>query len=122
LPAASKSLYNSGRDKCKNGDETLTEKEPSLKEREIWEKLKGVMDPELGFPIVEAGMVDEVKVEGSKARIIYHLTAPFCPEFFALYIGREIKKKAGEVPGIEEVEVTVKDHVRADEINKALRS
>jgi len=94
----------------------------SQKEKEILEKLKDVHDPEMGFSIVEADLVDDVKVEGDKAKIIYHLTMPYCPPPFALYIGREIRKKAIEVDGINEVEVTVKDHVNADEINKSLKN
>jgi len=99
----------------------LKEKELSPKEKEIFERLKGVKDPEFGFSIVEANMVDEVKVEGNKAKILFHLTVPFCPPPFALYIGKEIKKRAGEVPGIKEVEVRVQKHMSEDEINKALQ-
>ncbi|MEM2905171.1 MAG: iron-sulfur cluster assembly protein [Candidatus Bathyarchaeia archaeon] len=93
----------------------------SGKEKEIYALLAEVKDPELGFSITEAELVDEVKFEGGAARITYHLTAPFCPPVFALYIGREIRKKALEVEGVEQVEVTVKDHVQAEAINKALR-
>ncbi len=93
----------------------------SAKEKEIHRALAGVKDPELGFSITEAELVDEVKLESGEAHITYHLTAPFCPPVFALYIGREIRKRALEVNGVERVEVTVKDHVQAEAINKALR-
>jgi len=98
------------------------ERNLTQKEKDILEKLKDVRDPEMGFSIVEANLVDYVKVEGDKAKIVYHLTMPYCPPPFALYIGGEIKKKAKEVTGINEVEVTVKDHVNADEINKRLKN
>jgi len=93
----------------------------SPKEKEIHEKLKQVRDPEFGFSIVEANMIDEVNVKGEKARILFHLTMPYCPPPFALQIGREIKKRASEVPGIKEVEVKVQNHVMAEEINKYLQ-
>ena len=93
----------------------------SLKEREIYEKLKEVRDPELGFSIVEANLVDEIDVKGGKVRILFHLTMPFCPFPFALQIGREIKMRASEVPGIKEVEVRVQKHVMENEINKTLQ-
>ena len=99
----------------------MKEKELSPKEKEIFERLKEVKDPEFGFSIVEANMVDEVKVEGNKAKILFHLTMPFCPLPFALHIGKEIKKRASEVPGIKEVEVRVQKHVSEGEINKALQ-
>ncbi len=93
----------------------------SEKEREVLEALKDVMDPELGFSIVEAGLVEEVKVEGEKVTITYHLTAPFCPPPLALYIGRQLKEKAQSVEGIEEVEVIVKGHIMEDDINRMLK-
>ncbi len=93
----------------------------SPKEKEIYERLKEVQDPEFGFSIVERGLVDEVKVEGKKAKILFHLTVPFCPPPFALHIGREIKRIAGEVSDIEQVEVRVQNHVNADQINKELK-
>lgn len=93
----------------------------SEKEKEVYERLGEVTDPEFGFSITEAGMIDEVKVEEGVARVTYHLTAPFCPPVFALHIGQQIKRKAKEVRGIEEVQVTVKDHFQAEAINQALK-
>lgn len=90
------------------------------KEEAILEKLKQVKDPEFGRSIMERQLVDEVKVEGEAAEILYHLTVPFCPPVFALHIGREIKKKAKEVAGIKKVKVKVHRHVKADELNEAL--
>lgn len=90
-------------------------------EKQLYDSIKEVVDPEFGFSIVERGLVDLVKVEGNKAKVIYHLTVPFCPMIFALHIGREIKKKALSVQGIEEVEVSVQKHIQEAEINKALR-
>ncbi len=97
------------------------EKKLSPKEKEIYERLKEVRDPELGFSIVEANLVEEIDVKGGKARVLFHLTMPFCPPPFALQIGREIKRAVSEVPGIKEVEVRVRKHIMEDEINKALR-
>ncbi len=92
------------------------------KPQEIWERLKEVRDPEFGKSIMERGLVDEVIVEGEKARVRYHLTVPFCPKPFALYIGREIREKALQVEGIDEVEVIVQEHQKADEINEELKA
>lgn len=90
-------------------------------EKAVFEKLKEVVDPEFGFPIVDRGLLDEVKVEGDVATVKYHLTVPFCPPVFALQIGRDIKKKAKQVPGIARVEVILQEHIMADEINKELK-
>jgi len=91
------------------------------KEEEILEKLKEVKDPEFGHSIIERKLIDEVKVEGDTARILFHLTVPFCPEVFALYIGREIKKKAKEIEGINKVEITLQNHVKAAQLNELFK-
>ncbi len=90
-------------------------------EKKVLEKMKEVVDPEFGFPIVDRGLLDEIKVEGKRVTIKYHLTVPFCPRVFAIFIGKQIKEKAKEVGGIEEVEVICQQHIQAEEINKALR-
>jgi metal-sulfur cluster biosynthetic enzyme len=91
------------------------------KEEEILEKLKEVKDPEFGHSIIERKLVDQVKVEGDTAKILFHLTVPFCPDVFALFIGREIRRKAKEVDGIKKVEITVQKHAKADKLNEILR-
>lgn len=99
----------------------LDESKLSEEERKVYEVLKDVVDPEFGFSIVEAGFIDEVKVEGGKAKIRYHLSAPFCPPMFALHIGMEIKRRAVSLPFVEEAEVYLTDHWNADQVNKMLR-
>ena len=92
------------------------------KKEEILEKLKEVKDPEFGHSIIERKLIDEVKVEGDTAKILFHLTVTFCPDVFALFIGREIKKKAKEIEGINKVEITLQQHNKADQLNKILQS
>lgn len=69
----------------------------------IIDKLKTVYDPEIPVDIYELGLVYEITVqdEGKKAHILMTLTAPACPA--AEIIPEEVKEKAAEVPGIEEV-------------------
>ena len=92
------------------------------KNQEIWERLKEVRDPEFGKSLLDRELVDEVNVNGEKAQVRYHLTVPFCPKPFALHIGREIREKALQVEGINEVEVIVQEHNQVDEINEELRA
>jgi len=92
------------------------------KNQEVWERLKEVRDPEFGKSIMDRELVDEVNVNGEKAQVRYHLTVPFCPKPFALHIGREIREKALQVEGIDEVEVIVQEHNQVDEINEELRA
>jgi len=86
------------------------------------EKLKEVVDPEIGVSIMDMNLVDEIKIEENKAQITYHLTTPFCPPMFALHIGKDIKNVARSIENIDEVMVRLKDHEREDDINQMLES
>lgn len=66
------------------------EEKLSSTEKELYDKLKEVKDPEFGFSIVEENLVDEINVKGHKARTLFHLTKPFSQLPFAPQIGREI--------------------------------
>ena len=41
--------------------------------------LKTVIDPELGYNIVDLGLVYRIEVEGARARIVMTMTSPACP-------------------------------------------
>ncbi|MDZ7373613.1 MAG: iron-sulfur cluster assembly protein [candidate division KSB1 bacterium] len=92
----------------------------SEKEREVFQRVITVRDPEFGHTLGERGLIDEVKVLGDTAYIVYHLTVPFCPDVFALYIGSGIRKKALEVPGIVRAHVEVRGHIHAETLNRRL--
>ncbi|HEY2208675.1 MAG TPA: metal-sulfur cluster assembly factor [Gaiellaceae bacterium] len=70
---------------------------------EVLEVLKQVEDPELGMDIVDLGLVYEVGVEDSTAKIIYSLTSMGCPA--GPLIAQDIDSTARQVEGIEEVEL-----------------
>jgi len=86
----------------------------------IRQKLSTVVDPEIGVPITDMNLVDEVKVEGGNVLVTFHLTMPFCPPMFALQISKDIKEKAKSVEGVRSVRVNLIKHVNADEINRAV--
>jgi metal-sulfur cluster biosynthetic enzyme len=43
------------------------------------EALNTVTDPELGYSILQLGLVREVAIEDEKAHLVMILTTPFCP-------------------------------------------
>lgn len=45
----------------------------------IRERLREVVDPELGLNIIELGLVREVELDNEQANITMILTTPFCP-------------------------------------------
>lgn len=78
------------------------EDKPEVNER-IREKLKDVIDPELGLNIVDLGLVYDVEVEDGKASITMTLTSPGCPAGGMIMSGAQ--EAANSAEGVEEAEV-----------------
>jgi metal-sulfur cluster biosynthetic enzyme len=43
------------------------------------DKLREVVDPEIGLNIIELGLVRDLEIEDEKAKLTMILTTPFCP-------------------------------------------
>jgi metal-sulfur cluster biosynthetic enzyme len=67
--------------------------------------LQGVIDPELGYNIVDLGLVYDIEVEDGRARILLTTTTPGCPA--TDYIRQAVEDCAAAVPGIAYLEVTM---------------
>ena len=70
---------------------------------EVREILRQVEDPELGMDIVDLGLLYDVDVEDSTARITYSLTSMGCPA--GPLIAQDIDSAVRQVEGIEAVEL-----------------
>ena len=70
---------------------------------EVLEALRGVEDPELGMDVVDLGLVYEVQLEGSKAKVLYSLTSMGCPA--GPLIAGDMDGAIRQVEGIEDVEL-----------------
>ncbi|MBX6329734.1 MAG: NifU N-terminal domain-containing protein [Pseudolabrys sp.] len=72
----------------------------------VREALRQVIDPELGYNVVDLGLVYDVVVEnGGTVRIIMTTTTPGCPA--TNYLKRGVGEAASAVPGVEFVDVTL---------------
>ena len=70
---------------------------------EVLEVLRQVEDPELGMDIVDLGLVYEVEMEDSTAKVTYSLTSMGCPA--GPLIAQDIDSAVRQVEGIEGVEL-----------------
>lgn len=70
-----------------------------ISQKEVLERLKSVLDPELGLNIVDLGLIYKVEVEARRVVIEYTLTFPGCP--LASVIERKIKKVLKELEVLE---------------------
>ena len=81
-------------------------------------ELSKVIDPEIGIPITEMKLVDNIEIKNNEIIIEYHLTMPFCPPVFALSIGQDIKRRVSNMEGITKTSVILSRHQMEEEINK----
>lgn len=72
---------------------------------QIRDALRIVIDPELGYNIVDLGFVYDVSVKDRTARIIMTATTPGCPAAGFLKMG--VANSARQVPGVDSVDVTM---------------
>jgi metal-sulfur cluster biosynthetic enzyme len=70
---------------------------------EVLEVLRQVEDPELGMDIVDLGLLYEVEIEDSTAKVTYSLTSMGCPA--GPLIAQDIEGAVRQVVGIEDVEL-----------------
>ena len=54
-------------------DTELLTKETLMKE------LTSIVDPEIGYSIVDLGLIYDVSIQGAEVKIIMTFTSPFCP-------------------------------------------
>lgn len=84
----------------------------------IIKELNKVVDPEIGVPITDMDLVDEIKIEDGNVTVTFHFTTPMCPPVFALKIALDIKNLVSKLEGVKNVKVFIKDYFMAEKINK----
>ncbi|MDP2933331.1 MAG: metal-sulfur cluster assembly factor [bacterium] len=73
--------------------------------KSILDKLKEVIDPELGISIVDLGLIYGVTIHKSAADVLMTFTTPFCP--LAAKIEQQVKEKLMKLPKIKKVHVSI---------------
>ncbi len=67
--------------------------------------LREVIDPELGYNIVDLGLIYDLAIEDGRARILLTTTTPGCPA--TGYIRQAVEERAASAPGVVSVEVVM---------------
>jgi metal-sulfur cluster biosynthetic enzyme len=70
---------------------------------EMREALKEVFDPELGYNIVDIGLVYMVDADDGVATVTMTLTTPGCPASDMIQGG--VRQRLQDMPGIDEVDI-----------------
>lgn len=67
--------------------------------------LGSVIDPELGIPITDLGLVYDVSVADGRARVVMTTTTPVCP--LGVFIQRQVERGLAAVDSIDSIEVEI---------------
>lgn len=76
-----------------------------LTEKVVRESLKDVIDPELGYNVVDLGLVYGITVEGSHVDIVMTMTTPGCPA--TEYIENGVHQRLLAMEWVEDASVHV---------------
>ncbi len=74
-----------------------------VSQKEIIDKLRQCLDPELGINIIDLGLVYGISIENSHVNVLMTLTTPGCP--LDSYFVRDITSKLKTIKGIADVSV-----------------
>ncbi len=75
-----------------------------LTEEVIWEKLKEVIDPEIGIDVVNLGLIYELKLRPDNTVYVkMTMTTPGCP--LTMWILRAVEDKILEISGVKDAEI-----------------
>ncbi|RIB35144.1 MAG: hypothetical protein BXU00_03015 [Candidatus Nanoclepta minutus] len=88
-------------------------------EDKVLNKLKEVIDPELGYDIVSLGEIEEIKVEDKKVYIKFLPTTPLCP--FLPFIYSSIVQKMEELRLEAEVNIDYEGRWSIDRVDPEIR-
>lgn len=87
-----------------------------IDKKAVMKGLEKVIDPEIGIPITKMKLIDDVKIDGDKVLVEFHLTIPHCP--MAMGIANDIKSVVSKIKGVKSVEVKLRDHHMAEQVNR----
>ncbi|HJN19539.1 MAG TPA: iron-sulfur cluster assembly protein [Candidatus Nitrosopelagicus sp.] len=88
----------------------------------IFDKLSGIVDPEINTSITELELIDEVDIQDTNVKVDLHLTSPFCPAVFGFKICQDIHDDLLSIDGIDDVKVNVSNHFMAEQINNQVNN
>lgn len=72
-------------------------------QEQVRKALTNVIDPEIGFNIIDLGLIYQIEIEDKIVHIDMTLTSPGCP--VGPQIIRNVQRETGALEGVEEVDV-----------------
>lgn len=72
---------------------------------EMLDALKDVFDPELGYNIVDLGLIYEVEIDGGKVMVTMTLTTPGCPASEMIQGG--VRQRLEDMEGVDDIDINL---------------
>ena len=92
---------------------------PMVTKDDVYEKLKKVIDFELGVNVVDLGLIYDVEIKEDVVHVLMTLTTPFCP--LARKIVADVKKAVESLGVRADVELTFDPPWSPDRISDELK-
>jgi metal-sulfur cluster biosynthetic enzyme len=87
---------------------------------EVWQRLRGVLDPELDESILELGFVERLQFEDGHLKVELWLPTKWCSPNFTYMMAEDIRLALLNVERVRQVSVFLKDHFAAERIEAAV--
>jgi metal-sulfur cluster biosynthetic enzyme len=84
----------------------------------VVEKLKTVIDPHTGKSMYDMELISDLEIKEDEVTLTFEPSSPYCP--IGVQLAQAIKSGVESIEGVNKATVTVKGHVKADEINEEL--
>ena len=86
---------------------------------QVIETLKSLRDPGTNMDILKMDLVHDLEVTKDSVTFTFEPSSNICPLVFKLVF--DIKNAITAISGVKKVDITVINHIRADELNDLLR-
>jgi metal-sulfur cluster biosynthetic enzyme len=86
----------------------------------VTERLDRVDDPELDESIVKLDYIQDLAIDDSSVTVELVLPTAWCSPAFAWMMATGARDEVENLPGVEECDVRLADHMHADEINRGV--
>lgn len=93
-----------------------------IDERDVWERIGEVTDPELDRPLSALGFVESVEIHDADVVVNFRLPTYWCAANFAYMMSADLRERVGRVPGVGSVTVRLRDHYAEDEISDGVNA
>lgn len=91
------------------------------REKQVWNQLALVSDPELDESVTDLGFVKEVRIDDNDAvSVQFQLPTYWCAANFAFLMAHDMQEAVRELPWVKHLHVELLDHFYANRINAGL--